>query len=123
MRVIGIAIDKEDDPRTRQREKIVELMRATAKRLEVDAPRPELELRDEFLGGGYGVVADAERHALKTMARHEGILLDPVYTARAFAGLLGMMRAGEFVDSEAPVIFWHTGGHPALFAPELGPLV
>ena len=49
------------------------------------------------------------------MARHEGMLLDPVYTGRAFGGLLDLVRRKSFSRSET-VLFWHTGGAPALFA-------
>ena len=74
-----------------------------------------VHLRGDFVDGGYGVVSDAEREAISLMARHEGILLDPVYTARAMAGLISMIRGGEFARNES-VLFWHTGGGPALFA-------
>ena len=79
-------------------------------------PLPAFEpiLREEFLGGGYGVVGEAEREAIGLAARMEGLLLDPVYSGRAFAGLLSMIRSGEFKASDS-VMFWHTGGSPALF--------
>ena len=68
----------------------------------------------------YGVVRDAEREAISLLAHCEGILLDPVYTGRAMAGLIAMIRANE-LGKEDTVLFWHTGGGPALFAyaPEL----
>ena len=66
-------------------------------------------------GEGYGIVGDPEREAIRLMARHEGILLDPVYTGRAFGGLIGSIRKGLFKRGET-VLFWHTGGAPALFA-------
>jgi D-cysteine desulfhydrase len=75
-----------------------------------------------YLGRGYGVVGDLEREAVKLMARAEGILLDPVYTGRAFGGLLDLLRSApdRFTrpDRSAPanILFWHTGGQPALFA-------
>ena len=56
-----------------------------------------------------------EREAIELAARHEGILLDPVYTGRAMAGLVDLVRRGEFRADETTV-FWHTGGTPALFA-------
>ncbi len=70
---------------------------------------------DDYLGGGYGVMGDPEREAIRLVARTEGILLDPVYTGRAMAGLLGLIRRGAFGPGET-IIFWHTGGTPALFA-------
>ena len=69
----------------------------------------------EFLGGGYGVVGELEREAIRLAASLEGILLDPVYTGRAFGGMLAMIRRGEFAAGEN-ILFWHTGGAPALFA-------
>jgi 1-aminocyclopropane-1-carboxylate deaminase/D-cysteine desulfhydrase-like pyridoxal-dependent ACC family enzyme len=68
-----------------------------------------------YVGEAYGRPSEAGRAALERLARAEGILLDPVYTAKAFAGLLGEETLGRFGRSE-PVIFLHTGGAPALFA-------
>ncbi len=70
---------------------------------------------DDYLGGGYGVIGDPEREAIRLVARTEGILLDPVYTGRAMAGLLHLMRKGA-LGPEETILFWHTGGTPALFA-------
>jgi 1-aminocyclopropane-1-carboxylate deaminase/D-cysteine desulfhydrase-like pyridoxal-dependent ACC family enzyme len=61
------------------------------------------------------VLTDAEREAVKLFARCEGLLLDPVYTGRAAAGLIDLIRNGFFKKDET-VLFWHTGGQPALFA-------
>ncbi len=75
---------------------------------------------DRFLGGGYGVMGEAEREAIRLFARHEGLLLDPVYTGRAAAALIARIRNGEFTRGET-VLFWHTGGTPALFADRYAP--
>lgn len=72
-------------------------------------------IHDGYLGGGYGVVGDSEREAIRLIGRAEGLLVDPVYTGRALAGLLGLIRQGRFRSDET-VVFWHTGGLPALFA-------
>jgi D-cysteine desulfhydrase len=61
------------------------------------------------------VVGDLEREAIHTVARAEGLLLDPVYTGRAFGGLLDLIRRGVFSPEER-VLFWHTGGTAGLFA-------
>jgi L-cysteate sulfo-lyase len=66
-----------------------------------------------YVGEAYGQPSEAGNAALERLARAEGILLDPVYTAKAFAGLLG--ETARFGRGE-PVIFLHTGGLPALFA-------
>jgi len=68
-----------------------------------------------YLGDGYGVVGDLEREAIRLMARHEGIILDPVYAGRAFGALVDLIRKKVFKRGET-VLFWHTGGAPALFA-------
>ena len=57
----------------------------------------------------------AEREAVRLFASYEGQLLDPVYTGRAAAGLIALIRKG-FFKREETVLFWHTGGQPALFA-------
>ena len=75
-------------------------------------------VRDEFVGAGYGIPSDESTKALQLVARTEGILLDPVYTAKAMAGLLAMIESGELTACDT-VLFWHTGGQLALFyAPE-----
>jgi 1-aminocyclopropane-1-carboxylate deaminase/D-cysteine desulfhydrase-like pyridoxal-dependent ACC family enzyme len=75
----------------------------------------EILVNDAYLGGGYGVVGEPEREALRLFARMEGLLLDPVYTGRAGAGLIDLVRLGFFSKGQT-VLFWHTGGTPALFA-------
>jgi 1-aminocyclopropane-1-carboxylate deaminase/D-cysteine desulfhydrase-like pyridoxal-dependent ACC family enzyme len=76
---------------------------------------------DGYLGGGYGVLGELEREAIRTVARAEGVLLDPVYTGRAFWGLLDLIRRSGFRPGER-VLFWHTGGTTGLFgyAREIG---
>ena len=70
---------------------------------------------DNYCRSGYGVLTEAEREAVLLFARCEGLLLDPVYTGRAAAGLIDLIRKGFFKKSET-VLFWHTGGQSALFA-------
>jgi D-cysteine desulfhydrase family pyridoxal phosphate-dependent enzyme len=72
-------------------------------------------IEEAYVGGRYGAPSEAGQSALKRLARLEGLLLDPVYTAKAFAGLLGELEKGHLGKDE-PVIFLHTGGLPALFA-------
>ena len=67
------------------------------------------------MGQRYGVPSPAGNEALRLLARSEGILLDPIYTGKAFAGLLDLAGRGELGRGE-PLIFLHTGGLPALFA-------
>jgi D-cysteine desulfhydrase family pyridoxal phosphate-dependent enzyme len=72
-------------------------------------------IEEMYVGGQYGVPSADGQSALKRLARAEGILLDPVYTAKAFAGMLAEIKQGHLGQKE-PVIFLHTGGLPALFA-------
>lgn len=74
-----------------------------------------VEVDHRLAGPGYGVLTDAEREAIRLLARCEGLLLDPVYTGRAMAGLMALVRAGELTAGQR-VLFWHTGGEPALYA-------
>lgn len=68
-----------------------------------------------YVGEAYGRPSEAGRAALARLARTEGILLDPVYTAKAFAGLLDLAEQGR-MGAHEPIVFLHTGGLPALFA-------
>jgi len=75
----------------------------------------EIEVNDQYLGQGYGVMGEPEKEAIRLFAKTEGLLLDPVYTGRAAAGMVDLIRRGFFKPNET-VLFWHTGGTPALFA-------
>jgi D-cysteine desulfhydrase family pyridoxal phosphate-dependent enzyme len=75
----------------------------------------EVVAHDGYLGGGYAVLGDPEREAIRLAARTEGLLLDPVYTGRAMAGLVDLVRRRAFTAGEN-VLFWHTGGAVALHA-------
>ena len=70
---------------------------------------------DGFVGEGYGVPTEGSREALTMAGRHEGIVLDPVYTAKAMAGMIERIRRGSFSAPET-VLFWHTGGQAGLCA-------
>jgi len=70
---------------------------------------------DAYCQAGYGVLTDAEREAVKLFAKYEGLLLDPVYSGRAAGGMIDLIRK-DFFESDDTVLFWHTGGQPALFA-------
>ena len=89
------------------------LVAGTADLLGVDGPAGGWTVTDSTLGPGYGIPTDASRAAIRTLARTEGVLLDPVYTAKAFARLLDDLPA---LDAEADVVFVHTGGQAGLFA-------
>lgn len=69
----------------------------------------------DYIGGGYGLMGQPERQAITLFARAEGIFLDPVYTGRAAAGMIDLIRRG-LIQKHESILFWHTGGTPALFA-------
>lgn len=75
----------------------------------------DIDIRDDYIGEGYGVVTPGSREALALFARTEGIMLDPVYTAKAMAGLIDDARHGR-LGARNEVVFIHTGGTPAVFA-------
>ena len=79
-----------------------------------DAIRPE----DDQLGGGYGRPAAVAEAAARLLARSEGILVDPIYTAKALAGLIERVRSGVFDGHR--VVFWHAGGTTGIFEPLAG---
>ena len=112
-RILGISVD----PRAETLQRVLaELATATAEHLGMGltfAPE-DFAVNDDYLGGGYGVVGELEREAMRTLARSEGVLLDPVYTGRAFGGLLDLIRQGAFRANER-VLFWHTGGTAGVF--------
>lgn len=74
-----------------------------------------LDIDDSRVGPGYGQPTAEMIEAVQLVAREEGILLDPVYTGKAMAGLLSLVRTGAIGPDET-VVFWHTGGAPGLFA-------
>jgi 1-aminocyclopropane-1-carboxylate deaminase/D-cysteine desulfhydrase-like pyridoxal-dependent ACC family enzyme len=73
----------------------------------------DFHLDFRFVGEGYGVPSEAGAEAIGHLARTEGVFLDPIYTGKAFAGLMQLAKEGRI---KGRVLFWHTGGIPALFA-------
>ena len=80
-----------------------------------DAPSGDLVIDHARFGDGYGAVTDGALEAIERTATCEGIVLDPVYTGKAMAGLVAAARDGRFAPGDT-VVFWHTGGAVALFA-------
>ncbi|MCC6395384.1 MAG: D-cysteine desulfhydrase family protein [Bacteroidetes bacterium] len=113
-KILGISIDKGDRGPERYEVELAEIANSTAEVMEVDVRvTPEDFFLDYgYLGDGYGIVGFTEREAIALMARHEGILLDPVYTGRAFGAIVKNAKAGMYGST----LFWHTGGAAALFA-------
>ena len=111
--IYGICVRRPSDEqgtRVLQRVRQVEKM-LKSKQLVTKA---DINVDDKCLGLGYGVVDNQVRDALETVARTEGILLDPVYTAKVMAGLINLTGEGVFKKGQR-ILFLHTGGVPALF--------
>lgn len=113
-RILGISID---EPETKLKTHVAALASDASEKL---GPRlqfspDEILANDRYCQAGYGVFGEGEREAIALFAQNEGILLDPVYTGRAAAGMIDLIRQGFFKKDDT-VLFWHTGGQPALFA-------
>lgn len=110
--VVGVTVSRSEEM---QLPKVLNLAERTAELLGVSVPEAfRIELWDEYYGPRYGEPNAGTLAAIKLVASHEGVLLDPVYTGKAMAGLLDGLGRDRFNDG--PVIFLHTGGAPALFA-------
>jgi len=113
-KVLGISIDESEDwLKTHVSALASDASELLGERL--DFTPDDVIATDAYCKAGYGVLTDAERESVRVFARYEGLLLDPVYTGRAAAGLIDLIRKGFFKKDET-VLFWHTGGTPALFA-------
>ncbi|MCS7009980.1 MAG: D-cysteine desulfhydrase family protein [Anaerolineales bacterium] len=112
--LLGISVD---EPSEVLQERIAALATETSLKLEkrIEFSPFNIWVNDDYCKAGYGVLTEAEREAILLFARLEGLLLDPVYTGRAAAGLIDLVRKG-FLDPDERILFWHTGGQPALFA-------
>jgi D-cysteine desulfhydrase family pyridoxal phosphate-dependent enzyme len=114
--ITGVAVS---GPAAAARAATEPLIAGAAEQLRMVAPAGGWEIRDGYLGDGYGRATAEMKEAVTTCARLEGLLLDPVYTGKAMACVFDLARGGELGRGER-VLFWHTGGTPALFAyPEL----
>ena len=112
--ILGISVDK---PAAELQELVASVANSAAG--EVGDPaaftKDDILVNSDYCTAGYGIMQLTEVEALQMFARYEGLLLDPVYTGRAAAGLIDLIRKGQF-ESDEKVLFWHTGGTPALFA-------
>lgn len=113
----GLSIDKSEPEHEAYEDEVAQIANDCATYIgsDVRLKREDVKVIYGYMGEGYGIVGDLEREAIRLMARHEGILLDPVYAGRAFGALVDSIRKGVFKRGET-VLFWHTGGGPALFA-------
>lgn len=119
----GVMVSPDIDAKRAQMGKILD---ETAELLGVKNPVDvaEVTLLDSYLGAGYGIPTEGGLEAIELLARTEGILLDTVYTAKAFSALVDEVRKGRY-SADDTIVFLHTGGSPALFAkvPDLQPIL
>ena len=113
----GVSIDKDEGNGVTYEDELADIANETAKYIDFDAQfaASDFNVVYDYLGGGYGVVGELEREAIRLLASREGIVLDPVYTGRAMGALIDLIRKRAFRSDET-ILFWHTGGAPALFA-------
>ncbi|KPK77877.1 MAG: hypothetical protein AMJ79_01855 [Phycisphaerae bacterium SM23_30] len=114
VKVVGISVG---GAKAASQRNITEISRGVfeALGLEMTISPEEIIVFDDYVGEGYGVLNQEIADAIRLTARKEGILLDPVYTGKAMAGLMDLIKQGYFKKDDN-VIFMHTGGTPALFA-------
>ncbi len=112
--VLGISID---EPEAQIKAHVSELATQASEKLseQIQFTSDDVLVNENYCQAGYGVFGEGEREAIKLFASTEGLLLDPVYTGRAAAGMIDLIRKGFFKKDET-ILFWHTGGQPALFA-------
>jgi len=113
-----LGIRNEDDPKFE--ESICNVANALSEKIGLNREFriDDVHLNSDYVGGGYGVASKESESALKALWQREGILLDPVYTAKAMAGLIDLARRGKWVDER--VVFLHTGGTPSVFSSQVG---
>jgi len=111
--ITGINVRRE---KAVQENNVYKLASETAKYigLEGEVPRELVVCFDEYVGPGYSLPTDGLVEAVKLLCRAEGILLDPVYSGKAMAGLLDLIKKGHFGKQEN-ILFVHTGGSPAIY--------
>jgi D-cysteine desulfhydrase/L-cysteate sulfo-lyase len=113
-RILGVSAWKRKDE---IESLIVERANAVSEflKLGISVTPGDVEVNDEYIGSGYGILTKECLDAVKLVAKTEGIFLDPVYTGKAMAGLIDLIRKGRFTSNDT-VVFIHSGGIPALFA-------
>jgi D-cysteine desulfhydrase len=111
--VIGINVSR---TKADQEELVFDLVQRTANHVGVNSaiPREAVVCFDEYVGPGYSLPTPAMAEAVRMLARLEGVLIDPVYTGKAMAGLIDLVRKGS-LDQKENILFIHTGGSPALY--------
>ncbi|MCI0391766.1 MAG: D-cysteine desulfhydrase family protein [Acidobacteria bacterium] len=111
--VIGVS---PDDSSASISAEVIKIVRGVGEMLELPPGsfNENVTVLDEYIGVGYGIDTPESQAAIELLARIEGVLLDPVYTAKAMAGLIDWIKCGKLNEDET-VLFWHTGGQLAMF--------
>jgi D-cysteine desulfhydrase family pyridoxal phosphate-dependent enzyme len=113
-KVLGISVDESEEW---LKGHVSELASLASEKLgkQIEFARGDVLANAKYCAAGYAVLTEPEREAIHLFAKHEGLLLDPVYTGRAAAGMIDLIRT-KFFKQDETVLFLHTGGQPALFA-------
>ncbi len=116
-KLMPIKIDKEDDFKISLKSEIYNILMEAEREIGISLGynMEDIPMIKEYNKQDYGKLTYQEKTAIDILAKKEGILLDPVYTGRAFYGMLDMMNK-KLIPSNSKILFWHTGGTPALFA-------
>jgi D-cysteine desulfhydrase family pyridoxal phosphate-dependent enzyme len=112
--VLGMSVDESLDE---LKSNVAPIATATAQLLGLPftfAPS-DIQANADYIGAGYALMGERERETIRLLARLEGILVDPVYTGKAFGGLVDLVQK-KAIGRDERIVFWHTGGQPALFA-------
>ncbi len=112
--ILGISVDQPADVLAARVAALANDALAHMGREDIHVVATDIHVEDQYAQPGYGVFTEAEAEAIAMAARLEGLLVDPVYTGRGLAGLIDLARRGRLPGRR--VLFWHTGGTPALFA-------
>jgi len=111
IQVIGVS---PDDAAQSISSEVSVIVRGIGELLDVNWHHPHVMVLDDYIGAGYGIGTPESEAAIKLLARTEGIVLDPTYSAKAMAGMIDWIQQ-EKLSAHETVLFWHTGGQLALF--------
>ncbi|HLE28171.1 MAG TPA: D-cysteine desulfhydrase family protein [Anaerolineales bacterium] len=114
--VLGVSVDEDRETLTSTVARIATGTASLLGQPRAYAPQ-DISANVDYLGAGYAIMGEPEREAIELFAQTEGVLVDPVYTGRAAAGMIDLIRRGVIRIGET-ILFWHTGGTPALYAYE-----
>lgn len=117
-RVLGISVSEKPEGYAEEIWNIIQEM-LNSFDMDADISREDIHIMDDYIGKGYGILDQPVTEAIRVTAESEGVFLDPVYTGKAMAGLMDLTVKGFFKSGDR-ILFWHTGGTPALFPNKQG---